>query len=85
MRSVNNQYRTFPKLTGPDLPYDFEIERSMKVYYKKDGALRRADSIFMKKTEQLIISVDDFTITVRGMLKSKWIYTVKNNKEDQNV
>ena len=84
MRSVNNQYKSFPKLTGPDLPYDFEIELSMKVYYRKDGALRRADSIFMKRSQKLIISIDDITITVKGMIKNKWIYEVKKNKEDQD-
>ena len=84
MRSVNNQYKSFPTLTGSDLPYDFEIERSMKVYYRKDGALRRADSIYMKNTGHLFISIDDYKIKIKGMIKNRWIYEVKKIQEDIN-
>ena len=84
MRAVNNQYRKYPTLKGSDLPYDFEIELSHKVYYRKDGALRRADAIFLKNNKWIIISIDDYTITVKGIIKNKWIYEVKNNLEENN-
>ncbi len=88
-RSVNNQYRTFPILKGDDLPYDFEIERSKKVYYRKDGALRRADAIYLKNSKCIVISINDLTITVKGLdYKNKWIYEVKkkeNNNDKRNI
>lgn len=85
MRSINKYYGQFPTLKGDDLPYDFEIELSNKVYYRKDGALRRADAIFLKNNKWIVISIDDLTITIKGLtIKNKWIYEVKNNLENLN-
>ena len=64
MRAINDKYVYYPKLKGDDLPYDFEIELSGKVYYRKDGALRKADATKSKRTGKITISIEDYTIIV---------------------
>ncbi len=82
-RAINNSYKYFPQLVIEGIPYKFEIELSGKVYYRnKNGELRKADSIKMKHSGYIIISIDKWTITVKGFNKeNKWVYEVINNEK----
>jgi len=67
-------------ITDVRLPFLLHITSGLTVYYSHDGKnqLYKADSIFTKKTKFLTISIDDYTITIKGMDKEKnFIYEIK--------
>lgn len=80
---INNQYKHYPKIKDDRIPYELEIEVSGKVYYRKDGALRKADT-YKDKQGKWYISIDDITVIITGFNKEKheWEFIVQRDDNE---
>lgn len=80
-RSVNNRYSYYPKIKDDRIPYEIEIELSGKVYYRKNGALRKADT-YKDKEGKIYIYIEDMIIIITGWNREtkKWEFIVNKEK-----
>jgi len=53
------------------IPFTIQITTGLTVYYSKSGnnQLFKADSLYLKKTQTLNISIDDYNIIITGRKK----------------
>lgn len=72
------------KIIDERFPFDIQLTSGLTVYYSEKGKdqLRKADTLFSKKTGKLNISIGDYNIILHGYDENKNIvYDVKYKGE----
>jgi hypothetical protein len=72
-------------LSDPELPFDLKISRSMTVYVAKgNGPMIKADSIYLKRQNKIVVSHKGWRITISGYNKTEEKFIYKIEKEEKS-
>ena len=83
--NLNNRFHPNRSFHCEEACKTFSIGANLSVYWKgPHGEMRKADSLFMKKTRQLIISHDGWTITVKRWDEEKKTFEYEAIKEGED-